>query len=217
MAGEAGKLRQDNADRVAFAGGRSPGIAGMFSSFRSDTPQLFVDIDRTKCKSLGVPLSDVFEALQVFLGGTYVNDFNEFGRTWQVNVQADAPFRRYAENVQSLKVRNAQGKMLPLGTLATIEDIGGPVLITRYNMFPAAPINGASVPGLSSGETIATVDSVAKSALGGGMEYELHHVVLFGEYLHANYGSNSFQLGGVTHTADMDADVFRAGIKFKGE
>ncbi len=163
---------QENADQVAFQGSRQPGIAGMFNSFRSDTPQLYIDVDRTKCKALGVPLSDAFQTLQVYLGGYYVNDFNQFGRTWQVNLQADSPFRLHAEDVRALKVRNADGNMIPLGTLATIEDVGGPIMITRYNMFPAAPINGASLPGVSSGSMIATVEQVANQELSGGMAFE---------------------------------------------
>ena len=162
---------QEQADSVAFQGNRQPGIVGMFNSFRSDTPQLYIDIDRTKCKSLGVPLSDAFQTLQVFLGGTYVNDFNQFGRTWQVNLQADAPFRMYAEDVRALKVRNANGDMVPLGTLATINDVGGPIMITRYNMFPAAPINGGSLPGISSGAMIETVTQVATSELSDGLTF----------------------------------------------
>jgi multidrug efflux pump len=144
----------------------------MFNSFRSDAPQLYIDIDRTKCKSLGVPLNDAFETLQVFLGSNYVNDFNQFGRTWQVNLQADSAFRQRAESVGALKVRNIKGSMVPLGTLARIEDVGGPIMITRYNMFPAAPINGATLPGMSSGDMIQTVQDAADSQLSGGMTYE---------------------------------------------
>ena len=133
---------------------------------------MFIDVDRTKCKALGVPLNDVFQALQVFLGGAYVNDFNQFGRTWQVNVQADSAFRVHAENVRSLKVRNAIGEMVPLGTLAKIEEVGGPFVITRYNMYPAAPINGGTLPGVSSGQMIAAINGAASTELGDGLAFE---------------------------------------------
>ena len=163
---------QERADQLAVTGMAQPGIAGMFNSLRANTPQLFIDVDRTKCKAMGVPLNDVFQALQVFLGGAYVNDFNQFGRTWQVNVQADAPFRVDADNVRSLKVRNARGEMVPLGTLAKIEDVGGPFIITRYNMYPAATINGGTFPGVSSGQMIAAIDKAASEELSEGLAFE---------------------------------------------
>ena len=163
---------QERADEVAAGASRQPGIAYTFNSFRSDTPQLYIDFDRTKCKALGVPLSDAFQTLQVFLGGYYVNDFNQFGRTWQVNLQADAPFRLHADDVRNLKVRNIQGKMVPLGTISKIDDVGGPILITRYNMFPAAPLNGASLPGVSSGDMISAMKQVTDAELTGGMTSE---------------------------------------------
>ncbi|HEY0984255.1 efflux RND transporter permease subunit [Schlesneria sp.] len=163
---------QDRADQVAVRGNQEPGIVGMFNSFRADTPQLYIDIDRTKCKALGVPLSDAFQTLQVYMGSSYVNDFNRFGRTWQVNIQADAEFRMQAEDVRALKVRNVEGNMVPLGTIAKIEDIGGPILINRYNMYPAAPINGGSLPGVSSGDMIAAVERAADAELSDAMTYE---------------------------------------------
>ena len=134
---------QAQADELAAQGNRQPGLVGLFNAFRARTPQLFVDVDRTKVKTMGVQLSDVFDVLQAYLGSYYVNDFNRFGRTWQVNVQADAPFRMDAETVKQLKVRNADGDMVPLGAVAEVRDSAGPVQITRYNMFPAAAINGA--------------------------------------------------------------------------
>jgi multidrug efflux pump len=109
-----------------------------------------------------VELSDVFNSLQAYLGSFYVNDFNSFGRTWQVNVQADAPFRTDHEVVRQLKVRNTDGDMVPLGSMARVQDSAGPIQITRYNMFPAAAINGAFLPGVSTGEVLATMERVAK-------------------------------------------------------
>jgi multidrug efflux pump subunit AcrB len=157
------------ADNLADQGNRQPGLVGLFNGFRANTPQLYVDVDRVKCKALGVPLADVFQALQVFMGGYYVNDFNRFGRTWQVNIQADAPFRASAASVRGLRVRNARGEMVPLGTLATIRDSTGPVSITRYDMYPAAAINGASLPGVSTGTVVGTMDALAGQVLPPGM------------------------------------------------
>jgi multidrug efflux pump len=163
---------QGQTDNLADKGRQSPGIAGLFSSFRANTPQLYIDIDRTKCKSMGVPLQDVFNTLQVYLGGYYVNDFNRFGRTWQVNLQADASFRLKAEDVRQLKVRNSAGEMVPLATVATVEDVGGPLMITRYNMRTAAPLNGASLPGVSSGTVIKTMNALGQEELPRGMSFE---------------------------------------------
>ena len=153
---------QAQADNLAAKGNQQPGLVGLFNGFRARTPQLYVDIDRTKVKTMGVELGDVFNALQAYLGSYYVNDFNRFGRTWQVNVQADAPFRVDAEVVRQLKVRNADGDVVPLGAVAEVRDSAGPVQITRYNMFPAAAINGASRPGVSTGDVLATMEKLAQ-------------------------------------------------------
>jgi multidrug efflux pump len=163
---------QGQSENLAAKGSARPGIAGLFSSFRANAPQLYIDIDRTKCKTLHVSLNDVFNTLQVYLGGYYANDFNRFGRTWQVNLQADAAFRLKAEDVRQLKVRNAAGDMLPLGTVATIEDVGGPTMITRYNMHTAAALNGAARPGVSSGTVISEIGGLAKAELPKSMTYE---------------------------------------------
>ncbi len=171
--GDAGlDVLQGQADNLALQGNQQPGLVGLFNSFRANTPQLYVDIDRIKCKTMGVSLTDVFDTLQVFMGSYYANDFNRFGRTWQVNIQADAPFRLDPETVRQLKVRNRQGDMVPLGTVATIQDSSGPVMVTRYNMYPAASINGASLPGVSSGDVIAIMDTLAKKELPGSMTTE---------------------------------------------
>src|SRR5207248_316867 len=120
----------------------------------------------------GVQLSDVFDALQAYLGSYYVNDFNRFGRTWQVNVQAEPRFRTDAETFKQLKVRNASGDMVPLGAVAEVRDSAGPVQITRYNMSPAAPITGASLPDVSTGEVLATMERLADQELSKNMTYE---------------------------------------------
>jgi multidrug efflux pump len=142
---------QTQADNLAAQGNRQPGLVGLFNGFRARAPQLYVDVDREKAKTMGVPLSEVFDTLQAYLGSTYVNDFNRFGRTWQVNVQADARFRTDPDAVRQLKVRNTDGDMVPLGAVADVRESAGPVQITRYNMFPAAAITGASLPGYEHG------------------------------------------------------------------
>jgi multidrug efflux pump len=163
---------QGQADNLSRKGGQQPGFVGVFNSFRAGTPQLYVDIDRAKVKTMGVPLTDVFDALQVYMGGFYVNDFNRFGRTWQVNVQADANFRMDAEALKQMKVRNGDGDMVPLGSVIKVRDLAGPVTITRYNMFPAAAIYGASLPGVSTGDVLATMEQLAETGLPRNMTTE---------------------------------------------
>jgi len=163
---------QARADNLAAQGNQQPGLVGLFNGFRARTPQLYVDVDRTKVKTMGVQLTDVFDALQAYLGSYYVNDFNRFGRTWQVNVQADAPFRVDAESVRLLKVRNADGDMVPLGSVIDVRDSAGPVTITRYNMFPAATITGASLPGASTGDVLRTMEGLADKELPRSMTSE---------------------------------------------
>ncbi len=163
---------QARADSLAAQGNQQPGLVGLFNGFRARTPQLYADIDRTKVKTMGVAVSDVFDALQAYLGSYYVNDFNRFGRTWQVNIQADAPFRMDAETVKKMKVRNADGDMVPLGAVIDVRESAGPVTITRYNMFPAATITGSWQPGTSTGEVLRTMEALADKELPRNMTYE---------------------------------------------
>lgn len=163
---------QSVADDVATAGSSEPGILGMLNGFRSNTPQMFVDIDREKVKTLGIPLQDVFNTLQVQLGGAYANDFNQFGRTWQVNVQADPQYRRTPEQVGQFRVRTLLRQMVPLATFSTIRETLGPAMITRYNGDVAASINGATVPGLSSGEMVQRVQGILDQKLPDGIKSE---------------------------------------------
>ena len=169
---------QNQANTLAAAANQQPGLVGVFSMFRANTPQLFVDVDRQKCKRLGVPLNDVFGALQTFLGGYYVNDFNEFGRTWQVNLQARADFRDQAAKVRRIEVRNSRGDMVPLGTLATVRDSTGPMMITRYNGVTAAALNGAWMPGTSSGQAVEKMDKLAAEKLDPTMSTEWTELTL---------------------------------------
>jgi len=162
---------------VAGAGERRE-VQGVFTSFRAQTPWLRLDIDRTKAQSLGVSLADVFEALQVYMGSYYVNDFNRFGRTWQVNIQADSIFRNDVTGLAQIKVRNFRKELVPLETFAEIRGTNGPVMVTRYDMYPAASINGAPAPGVSTGDVIRTMQDLAKSKLPRGMAYEWTELML---------------------------------------
>jgi len=151
---------------------QTPELAGVFSSYQINVPQLFADVDRTKAKQLGVPLSTIYQTLQINLGSLYVNDFNQFGRTYQVKVQADAPFRSQAEDIAQLKVRNNKGEMIPLSSLMKVKDSYGPDRVQRYNAYVSADINGAAAPGFSSGQAQAAMERIAKEVLPKGITYE---------------------------------------------
>jgi HAE1 family hydrophobic/amphiphilic exporter-1 len=153
-------------------GNAQSGLAGLNSTFRIDVPQLFAEVDRTKAKTLGVPLSEVFGALQTYLGSSYINDFNKFGRTWQVMAQADSRFRARPEDIRRLDVRNEQGEMVPLGTLVKVDDIVGPQTILRYNLYPTASITGAAAPGYSSGQALNLMEQLAEVKLPTSMGFE---------------------------------------------
>ena len=151
---------------------QTPELAGVFSSFQINVPQLFADIDRTKAKQLGVPLTTIYQTLQINLGSLYVNDFNEFGRTYQVRVQADAPFRSHAQDIAQLKVRNDKGDMIPLSSLMRVRDSYGPDRVQRYNGYVAAEMNGAPAPGVSSAQAQAALEKIAREVLPKGISYE---------------------------------------------
>ena len=157
---------------------RGPVVQDLFTSFRANTPWLFLDIDRSKAETLGVSMLEVFNTLQVYLGSLYVNDFNLFGRTWQVNVQGDTNFRKQIEDLKQLKIRNSAGGVVPLSTLARVEDITGPVMIGRYNMYPSATINGNPAPGVSSGQAIDQIQEIARRELPPSMRYEWTELAL---------------------------------------
>jgi multidrug efflux pump len=147
-------------------------VEGLKMIFRANVPQLFLDLNREQCQARGVNPADVFATLQIYLGSLYVNDFNRFGRTWQVVAQATGRFRDQPEKVKNLKVRNADGEMVPLGSLLAIRDIGGPINIGRYNMWPAAQILGATKPGVSTGQGIEEMERICKEVLPEGMAFE---------------------------------------------
>ena len=163
---------QGATENLIAAGNAQPGLQGLFTTTRASVPQLYLDIDRTKAKSMGVPLSNVFDTLSIYLGGSYVNDFNIFGRPYQVRAQADSQFRVQPEDIVQLKTRNATGGVVPLGTLVDVREITGPDRITRYNMFPAAEINGNTAPGYSSGQAIALMEQLGNRELPQSMSFE---------------------------------------------
>ncbi|CAN5477993.1 hypothetical protein BH10PSE11_BH10PSE11_24990 [soil metagenome] len=150
----------------------APELAGLFSSFQVNTPQLYADIDRTKARQLSVPVTSVFDTMQIYLGSLYVNDFNKFGRTYSVRVQADAKFRARAEDVGQLKVRASTGEMVPLSVLLKVQSSAGPERAMRYNGFLTADVNGGAAPGYSTGQAQAAVDRVAKETFPKGISYE---------------------------------------------
>ncbi|HEY1066223.1 MAG TPA: efflux RND transporter permease subunit, partial [Pirellulales bacterium] len=163
---------QQMADEMVSDGNAQSSLTGLQSSFRAGTPQLFVDIDRVKATKLGVPLPAIFSTLQASLGSAYVNDFNKFGRTWQVQVQADQRARRNPEDIGKLEVRNNAGEMVPLRTFSTVRFITGPQMISRFNLYPNATINGAAAPGASSGQAMQLMEQMAMQKMPPGMGFE---------------------------------------------
>ncbi len=159
-------------DDIVFAGNQDPVLARLNNSFRANVPQIYLEIDRTKAKTLGIPLNDLFSTLQAYLGSAYVNDFNLFGRTYRVMLQADAEFRSRVDDIQRLEVRDRDGNMIPLGTLLTVNDTVGPQAVVRYNLYPAAKITGSPRPGFSSGESVQAMESLASRLLPSSMSYE---------------------------------------------
>jgi multidrug efflux pump len=163
---------QGGVANVVAKGNGQPSLVGLFSSFSANQPQLYVDVDRVKAKRQGVSLNDVFETLQVYLGSAYVNDITLYNRNWQVNVQADAPYRLRPEDVGKLKVRNAAGQMVPLGTMITVKDWAGPAIVNHYNSKPSAEVSGGTAPGVSSGQAIVLMEQIARQELPKGMTFE---------------------------------------------
>ena len=147
-------------------------LQGVYSTYQVNVPQLEADVDRVKAKALGVPLTSLFETMQIYLGSLYVNDFNRFGRTYQVIAQADAPYRDRLDDLVRLKTRNSSGQMVPLGSMMTVKESAGPDRVMRYNGYPAAEINGAPANGYSSGQAEAFIEGLAKRSLPTGMSYE---------------------------------------------
>ena len=160
----------DNLAQTASAPGT--GLVGVFSTFRSNEPQLYLEIDRTKAKAAGVELADVFQTLTGYLGTAYVNDFTFQNRNWQVNMQADARFRTQPDDVRQLKVRNGNGLMVPLGSLLEVREVSGPSVVSRYNMYPSADLMGSLLPNISSGQALTTMEQLAGKELPSTMGFE---------------------------------------------
>jgi multidrug efflux pump len=164
---------------LAAAGNAQRGrLTGLFSSFTSNQPQIYLEVDRVKAKSLQVDLSQVFSTLQAYLGSAYVNDFTRFNRNWQVNIQADARFRLKPEDIGRLEVRNKSGDRVPLSTLLTFHDVTGPAIVNHYNMYPSAEVTGNTAPGTSSGQAISIMNALSKKVLPGGMTSEWTELTL---------------------------------------
>ncbi|MBB3899264.1 efflux RND transporter permease subunit [Roseococcus suduntuyensis] len=163
---------------VMGAANQTPGIAFAFSLFNTATPQVRTHIDRARAEMLGVPVSRVHEAMGVYLGSAFVNDFNLLGRTWRVTAQADAPYRTGIEDIARLRTRSESGAMVPLGSLATFQETSGPYRMPRYNLFPAVELQGAAMPGVSTGQAIALMERVLAEALPEGFTYEWTEMAL---------------------------------------
>lgn len=157
---------------LIVAANQQPALAGVFSTYAADTPQIYLDIDRDKAQVLGIKISDIFSALQSTLGSFYVNDFNVFGRTWQVNIQADRPFRDRIEDINNIYVRNAHGGMVPMRALAVPKLVQGPQTVVRYNGYRGAVVNGAAKPGYSSGQSLAAMERISATTLPPGYSFE---------------------------------------------
>ncbi|MDF1808765.1 MAG: multidrug efflux RND transporter permease subunit [Phycisphaerales bacterium] len=160
------------ASELAGKANSQSGLSNVSSSFRATVPQLFVDIDRSKVQQLGVSMQAVFDTLQANLGGSYANDFNTLNRTFQVRVQADSQYRAHPEDILKLKLRDSQGRSIPLAALATVQESFGPSTISRYNLYPAASITGSPAAGFSSGQAMEMMEAAASENLPQGMSYE---------------------------------------------
>ena len=171
-AGRGSAALQQAAVAMMVRASQTPGVAQVFTLFETSTPQVYLDIDRTKAQLLGINVQDVFNALQVFLGSAYVNDFNLFGRTFRVTAQARDEDRINTADVLKIRVRNSNGDTVPLGSFTTVRDISGPYRVPRYNLFPAAELDGAAAPGFSQGQAIAIMQGLAAETLPDGFTTE---------------------------------------------
>ncbi len=160
------------ANNLIATANQTPGLTGVYTTFSASSPQLFLEIDRDKARVLNVPIPNIFETLAINLGTSYVNDFNAFGRVYQVRAQADEEYRQDREDILRLKVRSATGALVPLGTLVEIRDVAGPSLVQRYNMYASVPVQGNAAPGTSSGAALDTVERLATETLPAGTSFE---------------------------------------------
>ncbi|HWK38882.1 MAG TPA: multidrug efflux RND transporter permease subunit [Hyphomicrobium sp.] len=173
---------------------QTPGLQQVFTLFENSTPQLYLDIDRVKAQMLGINISEVFTALQTYLGSAYVNDFNLLGRTFRVTAQADSAYRLDAKDILAIRVRNTAGDTVPLGSFTTVHDISAPARVPRYNLYPAAELDGAAAPGYSQGQAIDLMEKVAAETLPPGFGFEWTELA-FQQIRAGNTAAFAFALG----------------------
>lgn len=166
------KVLDDVVNQVKQKAYQNPALAGVYSNYNVNVPQLFANLDRTKAVQLGIPVDEVFRTMQIYLGSMYVNDFNQFGRTYQVIAQADKEFRSTPQDITRLQTRNSEGKMVPLASIIQVEEAFGPEVAMHYNSYRSADINGNAGPGYSSGQAQAAITQILKDTLPAGMGFE---------------------------------------------
>ncbi len=168
----------NSAYAIMGSAGASDQVQGVFTTFSAGSPQLYLEIDRVRAQMLNVPIGAIFEALSINLGSAYVNDFNAFGRLFQVRAQADEQFRLTESDIRNLRVRSATGALVPLGTLVTVQNTAGPSLVQRYNQQVSVPVQGSAAPGVSTGEALIAMETLAESVLPPGTDYEWTELAL---------------------------------------
>jgi HAE1 family hydrophobic/amphiphilic exporter-1 len=166
------------ANEIAGKANQTPGLTGVFTTFSASSPQYYLEIDRDKARILDVPISNIFDTLSINLGTAYVNDFNAFGRVYQVRAQADQSFRIERDDILKLKVRSSSGALVPLGTLIEIQDVTGPSLVQRYNMYVSVPLQGNAAPGVSTGDALLAMEKIARDTLPQGTSFEWTELAL---------------------------------------
>jgi len=159
-------------DDLVAAANKTPGLAGVFTLYNTRTPKIYADIDRVRAEMLGVPAERVFETLEVYVGSAFVNEFNYLGRTYRVTAQADGRFRQDIHDIANLKTRNNNGDMVPIGSVAAFRDITGPYRVPRFNLYPAAEVQGNAMPGYSTGDALAAMEKLANDRLPDGFGFE---------------------------------------------
>jgi hydrophobe/amphiphile efflux-1 (HAE1) family protein len=177
-AGRGPRALQEAVSAIVGPANQTPGLTQVFTLFNTSTPQIYADIDRTKAEMLGVPITRFFDTLTTYMGSLFVNDFNILGRTYRVNAQADNPFRLSVRDVENLRARSTAGEMVPLGAVASFHEITGPYRVPRYNLFPAAEVQGATQPGFSTGQAIAAMEKIAAANLPSGFGFEWTEIAL---------------------------------------
>jgi hydrophobe/amphiphile efflux-1 (HAE1) family protein len=193
-AGRGPRALEQAVGTVTGPANQTAGLVQVFTLFNTSTPQVYADIDRTKAEMLGVPVTRFFDTLSTYMGSSFVNDFNILGRTYRVTAQADNPFRLSLRDVENLRTRSVSGDMVPLGSVATFQEISGPYRAPRYNLFPAAEVQGATVPGFSTGQAIAAMEKIIATNLPSGFGFEWTEIALQ-EKIAGNTAPVAFSLG----------------------